>query len=85
MEKLQFNMCVFRVCIVGIGVIDLDCNIFKLHDGSTLQECLVYISSVFTVMCRHAGPLKYITLTYPCLDLLAEFPGVSLLPITCRL
>jgi len=78
-------MYVFRVCIVAVGVMDPDCNIFKLHDGSTLQECLVYISSVFTTMGRHAGPLKYITLTYPCLDSLAEFPGVSLLPITCRL
>jgi hypothetical protein len=71
--------------MVGIGVMDLDCNIFQLHDGSTLQECLVYISTGFTMMCRHAGPLKYITLTYPCLDSLAEFPDVSLSPITCRL
>jgi hypothetical protein len=66
-------------------VVDLDCNIFKLYDGIILQECLVYISSLFTKMCRHAGPLKYMTVTYPCLDSLAEFPDGSLLPITCRL
>jgi hypothetical protein len=85
MDKWQFNMCVFSVWIVGFGVVDHDYNIFKLYDGSTLQECVVYISSVFTKMCRHAGPLKYMTITYPYLDSLAEFPDGSLLPITCRL
>jgi len=63
MGKRQFNMHLFRVYIVGICVMDLNCNIFKLHDGSTLQECLVYISCVhYNVQACWSTKIHYVNI-----------------------